>query len=58
MRRLWRGALAAVLSVAAVPLIALTVSAPQAQALGNNLALTPQMGFNDWNAYGCNVSES
>ncbi|NJP48407.1 glycoside hydrolase family 27 protein [Actinacidiphila epipremni] len=22
------------------------------------LALTPQMGFNDWNAYGCNVSES
>ncbi|MER7564311.1 ricin-type beta-trefoil lectin domain protein [Streptomyces sp. NPDC097941] len=27
-------------------------------ALGNGLALTPQMGFNDWNAYGCNVSES
>jgi alpha-galactosidase len=26
--------------------------------LGNGLALTPQMGFNDWNAYGCNVSES
>ncbi|HEX5143683.1 MAG TPA: cellulose binding domain-containing protein, partial [Mycobacterium sp.] len=24
----------------------------------NGLALTPQMGFNDWNAYGCNVSES
>jgi alpha-galactosidase len=34
------------------------VSAPPAAALGNGLALTPQMGFNDWNAYGCNVSES
>ncbi|NUR27778.1 MAG: alpha-galactosidase [Catenulispora sp.] len=55
---MWRGAVAATVSVAAVPLIAFTVSAPQAQALGNNLALTPQMGFNDWNAYGCNVSES
>ncbi|GAB3814778.1 glycoside hydrolase family 27 protein [Micromonospora zhanjiangensis] len=27
-------------------------------ALGNGLALTPPMGWNDWNAYGCNVSES
>ena len=25
---------------------------------GNGLALTPPMGFNDWNAYGCNVSEN
>ncbi|UWE11280.1 ricin-type beta-trefoil lectin domain protein [Actinacidiphila bryophytorum] len=32
--------------------------AQPAAALGNGLALTPQMGFNDWNAYGCNVSES
>nr|WP_251512525.1 ricin-type beta-trefoil lectin domain protein [Actinacidiphila bryophytorum] len=32
--------------------------AQPAVALGNGLALTPQMGFNDWNAYGCNVSES
>ncbi|WP_425556883.1 glycoside hydrolase family 27 protein [Kitasatospora saccharophila] len=31
---------------------------PAAAALGNGLAATPQMGFNDWNAYGCNVSES
>jgi alpha-galactosidase len=31
--------------------------APPAQALGNGLALTPPMGWNDWNAYGCNVSE-
>jgi alpha-galactosidase len=32
-------------------------SAP-APALANNLALTPPMGWNDWNAYGCNVSEA
>ena len=24
----------------------------------NGLANTPPMGFNDWNAYGCNVSET
>src|SRR3954454_7686398 len=33
-------------------------AAPPAQALANNLALTPPMGWNDWNAYGCNVSET
>ncbi|WP_052398309.1 glycoside hydrolase family 27 protein [Streptomyces sp. NRRL F-5123] len=33
-------------------------AAQPAAALGNGLAPTPQMGFNDWNAYGCNVSES
>ncbi|MFF5297051.1 glycoside hydrolase family 27 protein [Paractinoplanes globisporus] len=33
-------------------------TAPAAQALANNLALTPPMGWNDWNAYGCNVSET
>ncbi|GII25991.1 glycoside hydrolase family 27 protein [Planosporangium mesophilum] len=33
-------------------------SATPAQALGNGLALTPPMGWNDWNAYGCNVSET
>ena len=51
--RVW---LAAALLVAGAPLLAL-VSAPAAQALGNGLALTPPMGWNDWNAYGCNVSE-
>jgi alpha-galactosidase len=40
-----------------VPLVAPGGTQPAA-ALGNDLALTPQMGFNDWNAYGCNVSES
>jgi alpha-galactosidase len=27
-------------------------------ALTNNLALTPQMGWNDWNSYHCGISES
>ncbi len=49
--------LAMALALLAAPLLALVAAAP-AQALGNGLALTPQMGFNDWNAYGCNVSES
>src|SRR3954447_15389693 len=32
-------------------------AAPSALALDNGLAKTPPMGFNDWNAFGCNVSE-
>lgn len=45
--------------VAAVALACLVVpTAPQAVALGNGLALTPPMGFNDWNAVGCGVSEA
>lgn len=31
-------------------------SAPSAAALDNGLARTPQMGWNDWNAFGCNVN--
>jgi alpha-galactosidase len=45
------------LAVAMAPAFALVTAAP-VEALGNGLARTPQMGFNDWNAYGCNVSES
>nr|WP_255948500.1 ricin-type beta-trefoil lectin domain protein [Streptomyces sp. ODS25] len=48
--------MAATLTIAASA--ATLTAAPSAAALGNGLALTPQMGFNDWNAYGCNVSES
>src|SRR3954470_4405039 len=29
-----------------------------AQALTNGLALTPPMGWNDWNSYHCGISES
>ncbi|NUQ96776.1 MAG: alpha-galactosidase [Streptomyces sp.] len=50
-------ALAGLLLSVVVPLVFLGGAQPAA-ALGNGLALTPQMGFNDWNAYGCNVSES
>ncbi|HXE42713.1 MAG TPA: glycoside hydrolase family 27 protein, partial [Candidatus Baltobacteraceae bacterium] len=30
---------------------------PLAQALTNNVALTPPMGWNDWNSYGCGITE-
>ncbi|UAC02136.1 cellulose binding domain-containing protein [Dactylosporangium vinaceum] len=33
-------------------------TAGPAYALGNGLALTPPMGWNDWNSYGCSVSDS
>ena len=49
---LWTGALGAVAVTADV-----AVTAAPAAALDNGLALTPPMGFNDWNAFGCNVSE-
>ena len=35
-----------------------TTAALAAPALDNGLALTPPMGFNDWNAVGCGVTES
>ena len=54
--RLVRAGLAGVLAVPVVTVAALGTASP-AMALGNGLALTPPMGFNDWNAYGCNVSE-
>jgi len=46
------------LGAAAAALVSVVAAAPPAAALANGLALTPQMGFNDWNAYGCGVSES
>ncbi|GGR95223.1 alpha-galactosidase [Streptomyces humidus] len=49
---------AAAQPAAAQAAVARPAAAQPAAALGNGLALTPQMGFNDWNAYGCNVSES
>ncbi|HEV2636200.1 MAG TPA: ricin-type beta-trefoil lectin domain protein [Actinocrinis sp.] len=55
--RLARLALAAAIVAAGAPLASVLAAGPAA-ALGNGLALTPPMGFNDWNAYGCNVSES
>jgi alpha-galactosidase len=61
--RAGRSWLAVALALAAVPAAAVAaavtavVTASPALALGNGLALTPPMGWNDWNAYGCNVSE-
>ncbi|SEN75239.1 NPCBM/NEW2 domain-containing protein [Actinacidiphila rubida] len=49
---LWTGGLGAV----AVTTEMVATAAPAA-ALDNGLATTPPMGFNDWNAFGCNVSE-
>jgi alpha-galactosidase len=56
LARAWKLLLAAALILPAAPVISLA-SAPAASALGNGLALTPPMGWNDWNAFGCNVSE-
>ena len=47
MRPLARPALAALLLLAASTLA----------AAGDGLALTPPMGWNSWNKFGCNVSE-
>ncbi|WP_435133385.1 NPCBM/NEW2 domain-containing protein [Actinacidiphila sp. bgisy144] len=49
---LWAGGLGAAATAAQV-----AVAAAPAAALDNGLALTPPMGFNDWNAFGCDVSE-
>jgi alpha-galactosidase len=38
--------------------IALLAGAAPARAIDDGQALTPPMGYNDWNAFGCNVSES
>jgi alpha-galactosidase len=57
LSRVGKLAATAVLVVSSVPLFLIATAEP-ASALGNGLALTPPMGFNDWNAYGCNVSES
>ena len=54
MRSTWAALVAAALI--ATPLTAVATATPAA-ALDNGLALTPPMGWNDWNAYGCNVSE-
>jgi alpha-galactosidase len=48
--------LAVGLSATAVVAEQVVAQAPAA-GLDNGLALTPPMGFNDWNAFGCNVSE-
>lgn len=43
--------------VTALAAASLGLLAGPAAALDNGLARTPPMGFNDWNAFGCNVNE-
>ncbi|GAA2251498.1 hypothetical protein GCM10010430_38200 [Kitasatospora cystarginea] len=54
MRKTWAALVAATL--AAAPLAAVPLTATPAAAIDNGLALTPPMGWNDWNAFGCDVS--
>ncbi|WP_084713795.1 NEW3 domain-containing protein [Streptacidiphilus rugosus] len=55
MRKTWAALVATALSAAS--LAAVPLAATPAVALDNGLALTPPMGWNDWNAFGCDVSE-
>lgn len=55
MRKTWAALVAATLTAASLAAVPLT--ATPAAALDNGLALTPPMGWNDWNAFGCDVSE-
>jgi hypothetical protein len=55
MRKMWAALVATALSAAS--LAVLPPAATPAAALDNGLALTPPMGWNDWNAFGCDVSE-
>jgi alpha-galactosidase len=53
----WSVLVAAAL-LASFTAVVLSVSATPAAAANNGLARTPPMGWNDWNAFGCNVSEA
>lgn len=39
-------------------LLLLLTTLPHTHGVNNGLALTPQMGWNNWNSLGCSVSES
>src|SRR5688572_25874629 len=56
MSRALRAAVAATMLLAAVPLV--LVAAMQAGALENGLGRTPQMGWNEWNTFGCNSNDA
>ncbi|AQZ61851.1 Endo-1,4-beta-xylanase A precursor [[Actinomadura] parvosata subsp. kistnae] len=56
MRKIMRGLLAVLLAAGA--LVVAGGGTTPAAALDNGLARTPQMGWNDWNTFFCNVNES
>jgi alpha-galactosidase len=53
-----RRALLALAMVAAATFAVAVATPTPASALNNGLAKTPPMGWNDWNAFGCGVSEA
>ncbi|MEN3308255.1 MAG: alpha-galactosidase, partial [Micromonosporaceae bacterium] len=57
MRRLLTAMTAALTMLGAALVVTAASPASRAEALDNGLGLAPPMGFNDWNAFGCNVSE-
>jgi alpha-galactosidase len=57
MRPSLRRCIAAAASLLAAA-TAVSLSAPAAQALDNGVARTPPMGWNSWNTFGCNISET
>ncbi|HEU5354884.1 MAG TPA: glycoside hydrolase family 27 protein [Actinocrinis sp.] len=57
-RRALAAAAAPLLVAGAAAALVAGPTAGSANALANGLALTPPMGWNDWNAYKCNVSET
>ena len=56
LRRCLTSAAALVVVLAGLPAVLIATGSAPASALDNGLARTPPMGFNDWNAFGCNVS--
>lgn len=56
-RRRTGTAVGTVLALFAVSAAWVMGAAPEAGALPNGLALTPPMGWNSWNKFGCNVTE-
>jgi len=57
LKRHLSAAFTMVLLLVLAPALLVLRAAPPAQALDNGLARTPPMGWNDWNAFGCNVTE-
>jgi alpha-galactosidase len=57
MSRSSTGRSRAVAFAASLVIAATLILVTAAHALDNGLARTPPMGFNDWNAFGCDVSE-
>ena len=45
------------MAIAGILLLFTSLLAQEKTSVSNNLALTPPMGWNSWNKFGCNVSE-